>query len=62
MYNIYKISTDTFKAVEMLAGLVSLEECERLEGELQKRYDVIDYYVAGYEVGSSEDMKSKAEL
>lgn len=46
----------------MLAGLVSLEDAERLEGELQKRYDVLDYYVAGYEVGSSEDAKSKEEL
>lgn len=57
MYNVYLISTDTFKAVKLLAKNVSLTEAVDLEINKQKEYNIIKYYVAGFEVGSPEDKK-----
>jgi len=62
MYNIYKISTSTFKAVELLHAGVEMEKVDELEYREQKKFNVADFYVAGYEVGSTADIKSNEEL
>lgn len=61
-YNVYLISTDTFKAVELIKGGVSGIDSDYIEVMEQKKHRVVDYYVASYEVGSTSDIKSKEEL
>lgn len=57
MFNVYLISTDTFKATKLIKKHATLTETVDLEIYEQKKYSPIDYYVAGFEVGSSEDLK-----
>jgi len=57
MYNVYLISTDTFNATKLIKKHATLTEAVDLEIYEQKKYNPLDFYVAGFEVGSPEDIK-----
>lgn len=62
MYNIYLISTDTFEAVKLLRDNVPMSVSGEVEYREQLNYNIINFYVAGFEVGSPADLKAKSEL
>lgn len=62
MYNIYLISTDTFEATKLLKTDVSIYDVADIEMSEQKRYNPIEFYVAGFEIGSSEDLRHAKNL
>lgn len=53
-YNVYLVSTDTFKPVKILGRNVSLATAEVLE---QIKVNPVYYYIAGFEVGTPEELR-----
>jgi hypothetical protein len=62
LYNTYVIDTDRFKAVKLVASEVNFSEAARKEYAEERKWDILDYFVQSYPVGSDRDKECARDL
>lgn len=61
-FNVYVINIENFKATENAGENINIENVNTQVSAVERRINLLDYFVQAYEVGSERDLECKKDL